>query len=516
MELAQALIDLLVFSRSPSSMASPPSASLVKDLEVSGGGTGKNDVQVFSSQRVGDVVFNLVGCTKNGTEGSASSEHSKAPPARIGRGMPNKARKSFSSSFKVPQSGSDPLKLQTEKVEEIKAANLAAKKTLLEEPSHTTSKKQKLGDTSSLQVSQKSSALNLEPSEKAGSMEVDNGTLDPAERKTVLDCMKKSYTSPHVQVNRSAFSESETSSEDMLDGAGKMNRKPASVRKEMPELIQIDVTCGDVTRLGESSRMSPLPTMMTLTPPSASQPVEPESTVQDVVSTPLVQSPPTPAPTPGPPPLLRDEDTMSLEERMAVLHGEPLDKGDNSSTITTGPNMPDKVVSGGSDSGTEPGAGKRLSDQDFSPSQISPEIKKPRKAPTKPKSAPSSGTKVSTVTPKPRSSGNRELDRLYMDEGAEKIYREMAQKGSTSRRSATSTTITPPPPLSRSPRRSTAPIRSQQQEASVDGKKKAVKKSSKATANAKPIPAVPSGSGEQKVGQDPALEQWKALKVTHF
>ena len=313
-------------------MASP-SSSVVKDMDS---GTGKKDIRVYSSKRVGDTLYNLVSCPKNGT---AEPSHQESPdssqpsPARVGSGpssikINSKARKSFtSSSMKAPHAESDVMKQQLAHVEAIKSASHVSTKEppIQDLQQQSSSKKRKLMEPSTqnkILLTDKPSTLISEPS---GTNE-ELATLDRAEKKTLLDSMKKSYTSPNAQpkqaLKRSAFSESETSScpEEGLDGTRK-HKKPATVRKEVPGLIHIN-THEEITKLGPKDPGQSLQKSETLLDAVHHGPIK--SSKQDQISAPPVQSPPTPAPTPGPPPLPREEQQSlsledSLEERMVSI-----------------------------------------------------------------------------------------------------------------------------------------------------------------------------------------------------
>lgn len=143
-----------------------------------------------------------------------------------------------------------------------------------------------------------------------------------------------------------------------------------------------------------------------------------------------VGGPPTPAPTPNKEDLMSSSAEKDVEAAMAALHGEALED--------------DALIPNSSANIEIPVKENEATDVSASPKKKNRAVAKPspKVNQKKPALASSQLSKAKGKTgPKPKSNrASRELDQLFVDEGALKIMRDMVQKGTNTRRSSIATT----------------------------------------------------------------------------
>lgn len=368
------------------------------------------DPKILSSTRVGDRYYQLVVESSSCGEemapekvpqgSSSSSSNTTKPTAQVKPTekpkLQQRARKTFpsaSNSFKIPRilgkdasnsgSDSDGKKLQQD-----------VPKLILTSPTVNT-----IHSTVSEKLATKSSDASSHDHQlflKRPAVRSENGeksVLDPEQRKSLLNSMKQEYSASHQST-----------------------------------------TVIDLTNVSSSDSVA-----------SVSSKDKAKKSIQDLQ---YIGGPPTPAPTPNKEELLMSSTVdKDIEAAMAALHGEELEEETNLISNPANVEIPIKenetsIASSSSSSFSSLVKSPRLEKKRkqavtyASPSKLDVDKKKPQSTTGSPaKTVPKSLAKGKTAKPKSRAS--RELDQLFIDEGAIKIMRDMVQKGANTRRSTT-------------------------------------------------------------------------------
>lgn len=291
-------------------------------------------------------------------------------------------------------------------------------------------------------------------------------TAGEARKRSILSCMKREYSSGTSPIAKTSGS----GSSDMEDPLGKLPEESVSTTHELanrsatsddmpptlaeiaedsfdeelvslakkprlcspdepPDLvatIQIDEQILPNQNIKDLTAMIELDIQVTSSVTNLKPPMEQKKPIPELQE--VFTNPPTPAPTP------QTDDLINVEAKMAAIHGESLDEIEDEKESNAGNNHTNSDVSftatlsAESDSDVKPQKAK--SSRGWKLRKIGPKSKV---------SQPCEEKKFKAAKPR---NVSRELERLFIDEGAVNIMREMEGRSGANRRRTTTTNKT--------------------------------------------------------------------------